>query len=69
MKNFSTIAAPVTIVIKNNIAFSWGKAQEEASRKLQESLTHAPVLALPDFEKTFKVDCNASGLGIGAVLS
>ena len=68
VKNFSTLASPLTEVIKKNVGFKWGKEQEQAFEQLKFQLTHAPLLSLPNFDKTFEIDCDASGVGIGAVL-
>lgn len=68
VQNFSTIAAPLTEVIKKNIRFKWEQAQEDAFQILKGKLTQALLLTLPDFFKTFEIECDASGVGIGAVL-
>nr|KAJ0194330.1 hypothetical protein LSAT_V11C800427110 [Lactuca sativa] len=49
--------------------FQWTPAATIAFQELKQSITSAPVLALPDFQKTFQVECNASMFGIGGVLS
>nr|XP_027127795.1 uncharacterized protein LOC113743938 [Coffea arabica] len=68
VKDFSTIATPLNEVIKKNMGFQWGKEQEESFLKLKKLLTSAPILALPNFDLTFEVECDASGIGIGAIL-
>jgi len=47
----------------------WSKETEEAFKFLKKKVTEAPILALLDFEKVFEVDCDASHVGIGGLLS
>jgi hypothetical protein len=35
---------------------------------LKDKLTHAPLLQLLDLDKTFELECDASGIGMGGVL-
>ena len=68
VKAFSTIAAPLNELTKKNVPFVWSTAQEEAFTILKDKLTHAPLLQLPDFNKMFELECDASGIGLGGVL-
>ncbi|WVZ63751.1 hypothetical protein U9M48_013359 [Paspalum notatum var. saurae] len=66
--NFSTIAAPLNELTKKGVVFHSDKPQEDAFNLLKDKLTHAPLLQLLDFGKTFELECDASGVGIGGVL-
>ena len=67
IKNYGTIAAPLTALLKRE-SFSWSPAATEAFLALKAALTSGPTLELPDFSARFIVDCDASGTGVGAVL-
>jgi hypothetical protein len=68
VRDFSSIAAPLHELTKKGVPFAWGDSQEVAFNTLKDKLTHAPLLQLPDFNKVFELECDASGIGLGAVL-
>ncbi|KAH9657915.1 Endonuclease [Citrus sinensis] len=68
VKDFSTLAAPLTEIVKKHVGFKWASEQERAFNLIKEKLVSAPLLALPDFTKTFEIECDDSSIDIGAVL-
>jgi hypothetical protein len=67
VKNYGKIATPLTALLKNN-SFTWTPVDAQDFQTLKISMCTTPVLALPDFKKTFVLECDALGKGIGVVL-
>ena len=70
IRDFSGICTPmIDTVKKKHNSFKWTEEAERSFNTLKEKITEQPILVLPNFEKTFQVRCDATGVAIGAVLS
>ncbi|WVZ63184.1 hypothetical protein U9M48_012838 [Paspalum notatum var. saurae] len=67
IRDFVLVAAPLNALLRKD-AFLWSPEAKAAFEALKRALSMAPVLQLPDFTKPFIVECDASGMGFGAVL-
>ena len=68
IKGFGSIAAPLNRLLTKD-GFTWSQEAIDALSQLKEALSSPPVLRLPDFTQRFVVECDACGIGIGAILS
>ena len=68
IKDFSSLAAPLTELTKERVEWRWTDDQQRAFDALKQAIQTAPVLALPDDKIPFVVQTDASGFAVGAVL-
>lgn len=66
--HYAAIAGALTDLLRM-VPFAWTDSTQAAFDTLKNKLSAAPVLALPDFTQQFQLETDASGQGIGAVLS
>ncbi|CAI7893932.1 unnamed protein product [Closterium sp. NIES-53] len=65
---YAKIATPLTNLLKKNTLFKWEDVHQQTMEQLKTALTSAPVLILPDPEKDYVIEADASDQAVGAVL-
>lgn len=68
IKHYATIAAPLVKVTTID-PFKWTPEAQSAFANLKLALSTTPVLTLPNFDNLFTLESDASGAGMGAVLT
>ena len=69
IKDYATHAGPLNKLLKKKVEWRWDKDEETAFQNLKDKLCKKPVLYPPNFNLPFQLDTDASGNGLGAVLS
>ena len=68
IRNYSSIAAPLTRLTSTKVRFAWSPEAEATFRGFKGRFTSASILIHPDPERQF-IAVDASNTGVGAVLS
>jgi RNase H-like domain found in reverse transcriptase len=68
IKGYNSITITITDLLKGR-DFTWTKEAQKSFEQLKDLLTNVLDLSLPNFDKVFEVDCDASMIRIGAILS
>ncbi|KAL0534373.1 hypothetical protein IC582_028663 [Cucumis melo] len=66
--HYGSIATPLTQLLKKG-GFKWNEDAKEAFEKLKKAMMSLPLLALRSFDHPFEIETDASGYGVGVVLT
>ena len=78
LPSYSSVQAPISDLLRDSrfrrekarrLKAPWGQAQTEAMETLVNLFTSPPIIALPDWNKSFWLHTDTSETGAGAVLT
>eukprot|EP00731_Ephydatia_muelleri_P015743 Em0009g167a len=64
----SELSAPLNRLLRKDVPWNWDKAADEAFNKMKQALASMDVLVHYDPERSLGLACDASSVGVGAVL-
>lgn len=67
VKNYRKNVGPLTSLKKN--AYEWNDSFEKYFNNSNQAMCNTIVIAISNFTKTFVLECDALGTGLGAVLT
>ena len=67
--DLAAVVEPITWLTRKKQRLVWGPEQAGAFAEIKRILTTRPVLGCPNFELPFVLQCHASTVGLGAILS
>lgn len=68
VQGYGLIAAPLTKLLHKN-GFEWTAEAREAFEALKRAMMTVSMIALLDFSQPFTIEIDASGYGLGAILT
>ena len=69
IRDFSSLAAPLTELTKKDVSWLWSDICQNAFVALKDAVASAPCLSHPQFDLPFILETDASNFAVGAVLS
>ena len=69
IKDFARVARPINVLMWKDEKWQWEEAQQKTFDELKQVFTTKPVLAVPDLDKEFWIEADASNYITRGVLS
>ncbi len=69
IQGFLSIAAPITNLLAKETLFVQKQEQQQAFKRLKQIISTVPVLAHPDFNRSFILYTDVSKKGLGVILA
>ena len=68
IRDFSKIAKPLCRLLEKDAKFKFDESCQRSFEEIRSKLVEAPIMEKPDWDKEFKIMCDASDYAMGAVL-